>query len=841
MKKPFKFCGIVFLAAALIAVLTCLLCKSSASLAENSLSWQSVGFKTAPVWEGRKLLLNDSEKSLAIEVLSNDVIRVRLTPNSSFGRDHSYAVVSRDFAKPNVRVQIGPSCSTLTTDSLQVSIQHHPLSISFMNHQGELLNADDAAQGISFMGQEFRVTKQLFDDEHIYGFGEKNGRLDKRGWHLGGYHYVMWNCDTFGYDSSTDPIYASVPFYMAVRRGNAYGIFLDNTWRTSFDVGRERAHRMTFGSEGGDLDYYFINGPHPKQVIERYTNLTGHMPLPPLWSLGYHQCRWSYYPESKVRQLADTFRAKKIPIDALWLDIHYLDNYKPFTWDKNRFPDPQKMISDLQAQGIRTVCIVDAHPKVEKGYEPYDTGIEGDYFVKRADGSVYEGPVWPSEAKSNPGLSVFPDFSSINVRNWWGSLHKSLLDIGVAGIWNDMNEPAVFVAPEGTMPLDVRHNNEGKPTDHREIHNVYGQLMTQSTFEGFTKLRPNERPFVLTRATFAGGQRYAAVWSGDNTADWASFRQSISTLLGMGLSGFPFIGCDIGGFARPVSAELFTRWLQAGVFFPFMRSHAELNSPDKEPWAFGKAYEEINKRAIELRYELLPTIYNAMQEASETGIPAMRPLFLEFPEDEKTADIDHEFLFGSNLILAPVLVEGATEQAIYLPKSNWFDYWSYKKYTGGKTQVVPTPLDSLPLFAREGSFIFRQPVLQSTEERTGKPLKVLIFPSSDSKALFYEDDGASLNYRENGFVKRQFQQRQIGDTTLIEISSPKGTYRPPPRKLILELVSEREPLSISLQIGEDAILPLPRTDLSPGWQIHDGLITIQSEDLFKSSRFVIQF
>ncbi len=844
MRKSFRFWCFTFLAAALAVASSAILIlyyKRSAPLEESALNWQSVGFNTASTWDGKRLLLNDRKKSLTIEILSSDVIRVRLTPNSSLDRDHSYAVIKRDFAKTNVSVKTDSHSSTLTTASLHVTIQHNPLRISFINDQGELLSADDPVRGVVFAGQSFRVAKQLFDDEHIYGFGEKNGRLDKRGWHLGGYNYVMWNCDTPLYDSSTDPMYVSVPFYMTVRQGHAHGIFLDNTWRSSFDVGREQRNLMTFGAEGGDLDYYFINGPHPKQVIEHYTALTGHIPLPPLWSLGYHQCRWSYYPESRVRWLADTFRAKKIPIDVLWLDIHYQDNNKPFTWDKIRFPDPEKMISDLRKQGIRTVCIVDAHPKVEKGYEPYDTGIEGDYFVKRADGSVYEAPVWPSQAEHNPGPSVFPDFSSIKVRKWWGSLHKSLLDIGVAGIWNDMNEPTVFVWPAGTMPLDVRHNNEGKPTDHREIHNVYGQLMTRSTFEGLTKLRPNERPFVLTRATFAGGQRYAAVWPGDNTADWASFRQSIYTLLGMGISGFSFVGCDIGGFAHPVSAELFTRWLQAAVFFPFMRVHAELNSPDKEPWIFGNVYEEINKRAIELRYELLPTIYNVMQEASETGIPAMRPLFLEFPEDEKTAHIDDEFLFGSNLIVAPVLLEGATEQTVYLPKGNWFDYWSNQKYEGGKTMIVPTPLGSIPLFAREGSFIFRQPVVQSTEEMTGKPLKVLIFPSLDSKASLYEDDGASLNYRENGFLKRNFRQMQTDQMTIIEVTAPEGTYRPSMRDLILEIVSHRDPLSVSIQIGDEEIIPLPRTDASHGWQMHDGLITIKGEDLFKPSRFMIRF
>lgn len=845
MHRLLRFWQLAFLVAmlalALLMTLMFIQRHRSPTISKEAEGWRSVGVSTAPTWDGKMLLFCSPEGSLAITALSSDVIRVRFTTEPSFGRDHSYTVVNRDLGKTDASVKIGSHCSTLTTASLQVTIQHNPLRISFADSNGKLLDTDDPLQGIAFAGKSFRVAKQLLEDEHVYGFGEKNGRLDKRGWHLGGYNYVMWNCDTYDYDSSTDPIYASVPFYMVVHQGQAHGLFLDNTWRTSFDVGRQQHNLLIFGAEGGDLNYYFINGPHPKQVVERYTALTGRMPLPPLWSLGYNQCRYSYFPQSRVQWLADTFRAKKIPIDVLWLDIHYQDNYKPFTWDHARFPDPEKMISDLRKQGIRTICIVDPHPKVEKGYAPYDMGMEGEYFVKRVDGSVYEGPVWPSKSEHNPALSVFPDFSCIKARQWWGSLYKSLLDIGVAGIWNDMNEPAVFVEPTGTMPLDVIHDNEGKPTDHREIHNVYGQLMTRSTFEGLTQLRPNERPFVLTRSTFAGGQRYAALWPGDNAADWASFRQSISTLLGMGISGFSFVGCDIGGFAHPVSAELFTRWLQAGVFFPFMRVHAEYGTPDKEPWVFGSAYEAINKRAIELRYELLPTIYQVMQEASETGIPAMRALFLEFPDDKEAASIDDEFLFGSNLIVAPILFEDATEREIYLPKGDWFDYWSGRKYAGNTTINVPASLDSIPIFAREGSFIFRQPVVQSTGEMSGKPLKVRVFPAMDSKGIHYEDDGTSFEYRDQVFLKRHFRQTQTDSMTAIEVSAPEGKYRPAARDLILEVVSHREPLSVSVQVGNGEIALLPRADTLPSWQVGDGVIIIRDEDHLEPVRFVIKY
>ena len=809
--------------------------------------WTSLGAMPAPTWDGKRLLFRSGQGTLAITPLSDDVIRVRFTNQQTFGRDHSYAVIDHDLGTPMVKVEIKPDFATLTTASLKTTVQYSPLRISFANVAGEILDADDPARGISLAGTEFRVAKQLHDDEHVYGFGEKTGRLDKRGWKLGGYNYVMWNSDTPAYDSSTDPLYVDVPFFMVIRHGRAHGIFLDSTWRSFFDIGREQPDLLTFGADGGDLDYYFINGPDPKKVIERYAALTGRMPLPPLWSLGYNQCRWSYYPESRVRLLADTFRQKQVPADGIWLDIHYMKDYQPFTWNHDRFPNPQKMISDLRAQGFHLVTILDGHPPALKGYAPYDSGIAGDDFVKLPDGKVYEGPVWPSQAGEHP-LSVFPDFSRPATREWWGNLYKSLLDVGVAGIWNDMDEPSVFDTPNGTMPADVVFDNEGQPTTSLEIHNVYGQLMSRSTFEGLSRLQPDQRAFVLTRSTFAGGQRYAAVWTGDATADWSSLRQSVSMLLGLGISGFPFVGSDIGGFVQMPSAELCTRWLQVGVFYPFMRMHTAIDTPDKEPWSFGWRFEAINKRAIELRYELLPYIYTVMQHASETGVPALRPLFLEFPDDEHAATIDDEFLFGSGLLVAPVLWEGAERRDVYLPAGDWFDYWTGKRYAGNSTISIPVTLNSIPLFVRGGAFIFRQPVVQNTGEMPGNPLRVLIAPAAESQSSLYEDDGESLQYRRGDFLRRRFHQNRDTQSLVVEVSAPEGSYRPAKRDLILETWMDREPKSVTEQSGDGAtqVETLSRLNAdgfanSPkGWSYSDGLVTVKDEDRFEPVRFTIQ-
>ena len=426
------------------------------------------------------VILTSGERQLMVQAISAQMIRVRHSLKSEATRERSFSITERSSSDVNVKVKSEVNLSVIETDDLRVQVQHSPFRLEVFDHKGNSLDKDDVLRGTQFSGESFSVAKRLRKDEQVYGFGEKTGRLNKRGWAMGGYHYTMWNSDTFAYDSSTDPLYVSVPFYMVLRNGVAHGIFLDNAYRTSFDIGKNDPDLLQFSAAGGELDYYFIAGPTPKEVIQRYTELTGRMSLPPLWSLGFHQSRWGYFPESKFKLLADTFRSKQIPADVLWLDIDYQEGFKPFTWDYEHFPKPKEMIRDLRAQGFQVVTIVDPHPKKEIGYHVYDQGVAGNHFVKNPNGSLFEGPVWPSGAKKNPGNSVFPDFTKKDTRLWWGDLHKELLSIGVAGIWNDMNEPAVWIPPTNTMPLDVQHENDGRPTTQREIHNVYGMLHSLS-------------------------------------------------------------------------------------------------------------------------------------------------------------------------------------------------------------------------------------------------------------------------------------------------------------------------------------------------------------------------
>jgi alpha-glucosidase len=797
--------------------------------ATASAGWSSFGAAGAPSREGNALVFRSERGIASVSALTPSIVRVRFAPKPAFGRDHSYAVVGRDLGDSRARFEVGAERSTLATASLSVTIRHAPFGVTFATPAGEPIDADDPELGTAFAGTRVRVWKQLAQDDHVYGLGEKAGRLDKRGWSLGGTAVAMWNSDTYAYDASTDPLYASIPFLMVLRAGRAHGLLLDNSFRSFFDVGKESQSLLSFGAEDGELDYYFIDGPDPKTVLERYSALTGRMPLPPRWALGYHQSRYSYYPDTRVLEIARGFRERRIPADAIWLDIHYLDSYKPFSWDKERFPDPAALTSDLRALGFRLVTIVDPHPRKEPGAQLYESGLAADAFVKNPDGSVFEGNVWPSNAEHDPGPSVFPDFSKPSARDWWGGLLEPYLDAGVAGIWNDMNEPALFLEPAHTMPSDVRHDNEGQPTDHREIHNVYGLLNTRATFEGLKRLRPDARPFVLTRASFAGGQRYAAIWPGDNVSSWAQLAGSIPVLLGLGLSGFPFVGADIGGFAVGATPELYVRWLQLGVFYPFMRTHTGLGNPDQEPWSYGPEHEAINRRSIELRYELLPHVYSAMKDASDTGVPAMRPLFLEFPNDANTWALDDEFMFGRDLLVAPVLREQASQRRVYLPPGDWYDFWTGKPVEGGRAFEVPVTLDTLPIFVRAGAFLFRQPVVQHTDQMEGQPLDVYAYPAPASSASFYEDDGATTDATR--VLRRRFAQTRQAGSVIVEVGAAEGPWRPQARELRLHVLGGAKPGRVLLNRSQ-----LPRERWSVG---EEGFVVVGLPDRFDAFRITL--
>jgi alpha-glucosidase len=715
------------------------------------------------------VLVLTSGARVAVTFRDFETVRVRLAPSGKFERDFSYAVipsqrmavkadvegnkirVPEDLTPVNMKATITETDEAITISSSKgasVRIQRRPFLITVLDDAGKVVVEDDPVRPVSFDAETGAVecSKKRVEWETYYGLGEKAGATLSRDTQ----QFVMWNTDTYAYPRGLDPIYQTIGFYTALRyekgagaqagRGAAYGLFFDNTTRTYFDMGKTDPSRVTFGAASGELNYYVFTGGKertPKQVLQDYLSLTGRAPLPPLWALGNQQSRWSYYPESRVREVARGFRESRTPADVIYLDIDYMDGFRVFTWNNERFPDPSKLISDLRAEGFRVVLIIDPGVKVDPNYYAYQQGQAGGHFVKNADGSELHASVWP-------GVCAFPDFTDPKAREWFGSLYKKNLDEGVSGFWNDMNEPGVFLSnetpkpdiyhhPMKTFPLDARHAGDGEAGNHARYHNVYGMQMARTTFEGLQKLRPDARPFVLTRAGYAGVQRYSAVWTGDNVATWDHLRLSIPMLLNMNVSGVSFIGSDVGGFSGNPSPELYTRWLQAAALTPFLRSHSEAGSNPHEPYSFPKEYADINRASIELRYRLLPYIYALFREHTFEGTPVMRPLWFQYPNDPRTYLIEDQYLVGRDLLVAPVVTEGVVKRHVYFPAGDrWVDWWTGKLYEGGTDADVDAPLNRLPLFARAGAVILTQPVIQHTGEMASVPLTLTVVPTTSA-------------------------------------------------------------------------------------------------------------
>jgi alpha-glucosidase len=736
---------------------------------------------------------------LRVTALSDAILRIQAAPGPEAPPSDPWAVLP-EWRERSVPVQpLAGEAAGFSTHSLRVVIDRAPLRLSISDTAGRVLVRDAPGRPTVFYSDGgFELCLESPPGTQYLGLGDKPGALGRRGRAFGN-----WNTDAYAWQESTDPLYKTVPFFFALREGAAHGVFLDTTWRSHFDFGVARRDAISFGAEGGALEWYLVAGPHPKQVLERYTALTGRMPLPPLWSLGFHQSRWSYPTAARVREVVRAYRAAGIPLDAIWLDIDYEEKHRPFTVNRTAFPDLPGLVRELAAQGVRVVTIVDPHIALlpGNGYAPYDSGMAGDRFVRAANGSVFVGRVWP-------GPSVFPDFADPAVRAWWGSLFGPLwVEAGVAGIWNDMNEPSVFDGPGKTMPLDARHRiapPDAPPREavHREVHNAYGMLNAQATAEGLRRLTPDRRPFVLTRATFAGGQRSAAIWTGDNSATWNHLRLSVPQLLNLGLSGFPLVGADVGGFRGTPSPALLTRWIEVAAFTPFFRDHTEKGSADQEAYVGDAAEVAARRRAIAERYRLMPYLYTLAEEAARTGVPIMRPLLLEFPEFG-TGGPDSQFLFGPALLIAPPPDESEDDYLLVLPPgSDWFDYWTGHALGKEAPLLLSPNIHPLPVFARAGSILPRQPLVQSTAERPQGALELLVYPGPEASGTVYWDDGITLAHTRGVFLRQAFTARPGSEGLHLALSAQDGTYRPWWQAINIAVFGQDKPPSAVLADGQ---------------------------------------
>ncbi|MHC5111558.1 MAG: glycoside hydrolase family 31 protein [Planctomycetota bacterium] len=765
--------GILIIAAAIHAGLALL----APSTCEGH--WTHLGKLDAYELKESMLTLKCGGDTVRLHAVNAHVIRVSLAPGGKFGRDFSWAVIDGEPRGEFELVAEDPKQLVVSTGAVKVIIHRVPCRIEFRDKDGNVITADDPERGMGWQADEstgsrgVKAWQQLDDWSAIYGLGEKTGGLNKRG-----RSWVMWNTDAYGYGPASDPIYKSIPFFLKARDGRFHGIFFDNPWRTYFDFGHEEFNTLSFGADGGELNYYIIAGPHPRDVIKRYTDLTGRTELPPKWALGYHQCRYSYYPESRIRELAKTFRDKKIPCDALYFDINYMDGYRCFTWNDKYFPDPGKLMDDLHAQGFYTVAIIDPAIKHEPGYGVFDSGTANDVWMKRPDGEVHIGRVWPGDA-------VFPDFTAPKVRKWWGDLYAPFLESSkLDGIWNDMNEPADFNGPNKTVPVETMHDNEGEPAPHSACHNIYGMQMVRATMDGIKRARPGTRPLVITRAMYAGSQRYGATWTGDNTSNWEHLRMSVPMVANLGVSGIPLVGPDIGGFVGGATPELYARWIQVGSLFPFCRTHTGWGNPEQEPWSYGPDVEAIARRSIERRYELMPYLYTLMEESTRTGMPMLRPVWLEFPW---SGSADHAFMLGPNIHVVPTVHAEARDFNHWLPPGAWFDVHTGLLHQSGDPVPIDTRMETLPMFVRAGAIIPMQSVIQSTREQAKEPLIIDVWPFGESTGTLYEDDGASYAYREGDFRRSSF--KCIADDTNVKLTMrvEDGSFKPAARRPLVRL------------------------------------------------------
>ena len=691
---------------------------------------------------------------LQLTVVRDSVIRFRYSTTGKFDNDFSYGVTihaSRGYSF--LKVTEDETHYIIATKKLICKVEKSSLQVSIYDALDMvLINQDEIGfhweESYQYGGDIVKMSKVSQKAESYYGLGDKPVDVN-----LKGKRFENWVTDSYAFGKNTDPIYKAIPFYTSIHDNKSYGIFFDNTFKTHFDFAQERRNVTSFWAQGGEMNYYFIYGPQMSDVVANYTDLTGKPhALPPLWALGYHQCKWSYYPESNVKEVTSKFRELQIPCDAIYLDIDYMDGFRCFTWDKEHFPEPKRMVKELEDDGFKTVVIIDPGIKIDLEYDVFKEALDKDYFCKRADGPYMKGKVWPGEC-------YFPDYTKPEVREWWSGLFQELIeDIGVKGVWNDMNEPAVMEVPNKTFPDDVRHDYDGNPCSHRKAHNVYGMQMARATYHGLKKYSYPKRPFVITRAAYSGTQRYTSTWMGDNVATWEHLAIANNQAQRMAMSGFSFAGSDIGGFAEQPQGELFARWIQLGIFHVFCRVHSSGDHGDQEPWVFGDEITDIVRKFVEIRYQLLPYLYTAFWKHINNGTPILKSLVLFDQEDPHTHYRSDEFVYGEHILVCPIQEPNAKGRRMYIPRGNWYNFWTDEVVEGGKEMWVDADLDSMPIFIKEGAVIPKYPVQQYVGEKNFDEITLdVYYKIGKEKSELYDDAHDGYDYRKGRYSLRTFK------------------------------------------------------------------------------------
>jgi len=705
---------------------------------------------------------------LRVDVLREDLLRIKISRGRIFDEEPTFAVCAElKLGTTAFSVEDSDHAVRLHTDKMVLTLWKDPFRLDAHRADDSMIfetqqDTDGDYWAYATLNDAFVVSRRCRQEDAFFGLGEKGGRFNRKG-----RDFTLWNTDVLSPSESAeftagkapddprsdrtstefDPYYVSIPFFYHLAEADSQmaGFFIDNGYRAQFEFSHPTTYHFQF--TGGQYTEYIFGAPTMREILATYTWLTGRRQLPPMWALGYHQCRWFKYTQAEVEDLAARHRAKNIPCDALWLDIEYMNGYRVFTWNEDDFPDVPGMLGRLLEQGFRTITIVDPGVKYEPSYWVFDQAIERDVLCKTEAGDIYIGQVWP-------GKTAFPDFVTPEARDWWGELNAAHVASGLAGIWNDMNEPAT-----GQIRSEAMRFGNGR-FSHARYHNQYALLMAMGTTDGLLHAMPDKRTFVLSRSGFAGIQRYAANWMGDNQSRWDHLWVSMPMALGFGVSGQPFVGADIGGFGGNSNAELFLRWMQCGVLTAFCRNHSELGNVDQYAWAFGDVVEDLTRRALNLRYQLMPYIYGAFLRASETGEPVQKPLVFEFQDDRMVRDIDDQYLFGSDLLVAPVYHAGTTARQVYLPAGTWYHWHTGEQVSGKRFVVAPTPMDYIPLYARGGAVIPLWPdVPPSTAGYHPHVIELHVFvPEANGTydSVLYEDDGLTFGFRAGVYYRTTF-------------------------------------------------------------------------------------
>ncbi len=768
--------------------------------------------------EERGALFELGDERLRIEVVRADLLRIAVSRGGRFDERPTFATA---FAlPPPAAFDLRESASSvvLETDAMRLSVEKDELHFLAERSDGTTIfeSARDVtgrSLGYVTLNDAFALARRRLPEDLVFGLGQKTGRFERSG-----RRYLMWNVDVLqpgvlrsnrldvpdpdldGESTSFDPNYSSTPFFQQARRTTphgtpgverllAAGFFFDNGWPAEFDF--QSDHSLFVRFSGGAYTEYVFAGPELARILEGYTFVTGRPHFPPLWSLGHQQCRWHDYTDEELVAVGEKYREKGIPCDALWLDIGYMDGHRVFSFHPTRFPDPARTFSTLAARGFRTVTIVDPGVKVENGYAVFDAGKERGVFAKTRAGTIYEGLVWP-------GRTAFPDFVQERARAFWTELITRHAAFGIAGIWNDMNEPATGAIE----PFAMRFDRDGADDPHERWHNQYALLMAFATREGLARARPGERPFILSRAGFAGIQRVAAQWLGDHSASFEHLRMGVSMALGMGISGQPFVGGDVPGFAGEATPELAARWFSYAALTPFCRCHHQQGAGEHYPWSFGPEVEQVARSALELRYRLLPYLYTAFRLSFDSGAPVMRPLVFDFQDDPRAAAIDDQFLLGDALLVSPLLTAGETSRSTYLPRASFVDWYSKRTLAGGTDVVSEAPLERCPMFVRNGSVVPMLAVAPATTMALAPELIELhaFVPDENLQrtSVLYEDDGLTFAFARGAYFFTTLELERTGDVLTLD-ASVRGAGFPEFRRRHFRVVfANRAPREVSV-------------------------------------------